>query len=178
MEQKLQKKTLSEKIRADKALEDIVRLENEKLQLDNDTKNQELASTTLHILQKNELIQDLSIKLSEISKSSKEKETKQAIDQLLNRVANDQQMDEDWEVFALHFNQVHLDFLHRITEKYPDITPKDQKLCAFLRMNLSSKEIAPLLGISIRGVEISRYRLRKKLHLGADDNLSTFILHF
>jgi DNA-binding CsgD family transcriptional regulator len=120
----------------------------------------------------------LSIKLSEISKSSKEKETKQAIDQLLNKVANDQQMDEDWEVFALHFNQVHLDFLHRITEKYPDITPKDQKLCAFLRMNLSSKEIAPLLGISIRGVEISRYRLRKKLHLGADDNLSTFILHF
>jgi ligand-binding sensor domain-containing protein/DNA-binding CsgD family transcriptional regulator len=178
MEQKLQKKTLSEKIRADKALEDIVRLENEKLQLDNDTKNQELASTTLHILQKNELIQDLSIKLIEISKSSKEKETKQAINKLLNRVANDQQMDEDWEVFALHFNQVHLDFLHRITEKYPDITPKDQKLCAFLRMNLSSKEIAPLLGISIRGVEISRYRLRKKLHLSADDNLSTFILHF
>ncbi|MFO0468793.1 MAG: triple tyrosine motif-containing protein, partial [Bacteroidota bacterium] len=178
MEQKLQKKTLSEKIRADKALEDIVRLENEKLQLDNDTKNQELASTTLHLLQKNELIQDLSIKLSEISKSSKEKETKQAIDQLLNKVASDHQMDEDWEVFALHFNQVHLDFLHRISEKYPDITPKDQKLCAFLRMNLSSKEIAPLLGISIRGVEISRYRLRKKLQLGADDNLSTFILHF
>jgi len=178
MEQKLQKNTLTEKIRADKALEDIVRLENEKLQLDNDTKNQELASTTLHLLQKNELIQDLSIKLSEISKSSKEKETKQAIDQLLNRVANDQQMDKDWEIFAQHFNQVHLDFLHRITEKYPDITPKDQKLCAFLRMNLSSKEIAPLLGISIRGVEISRYRLRKKLHLGADDNLSTFILHF
>jgi len=178
MEQKLQSKTLSEKIRADKALEDIVRLENEKLQLDNNTKNQELASTTLHLLQKNELIQDLSIKLSQISKSSKEKEIKQAIDQLLKRVASDQQMDEDWEIFALHFNQVHLDFLHRITEKYPDITPKDQKLCAFLRMNLSSKEIAPLLGISIRGVEISRYRLRKKLRLDADDNLSTFILHF
>jgi ligand-binding sensor domain-containing protein/DNA-binding CsgD family transcriptional regulator len=178
MVQKLQKKTLSEKIRADKALEDIVRLENEKLQLDNDTKNQELASTTLHLLQKNELIQDLSTKLSQISKSSKEKETKQAIDQLLNKVASDHQMDEDWEIFALHFNQVHLDFLHRIVEKYPDITPKDQKLCAFLRMNLSSKEIAPLLGISIRGVEISRYRLRKKLHLSADDNLSTFILHF
>jgi len=178
MEQKLQKKTLSEKIRADRALEDIVRLENEKLQLDNDTKNQELASTTLHLLQKNELIQDLSIKLSEISKSSKEKETKQALDQLLNKVASDHQMDEDWEIFALHFNQVHLDFLHRITEKYPEITPKDKKLCAFLRMNLSSKEIAPLLGISIRGVEISRYRLRKKLHLDAEDNLSTFILNF
>jgi ligand-binding sensor domain-containing protein/DNA-binding CsgD family transcriptional regulator len=178
IEQKLQSKTLSEKIRADKALEDIVRLENEKLQLDNDTKNQELASTTLHLLQKNEFIQDLSIKLGQISKSSKEKETKQAIDHLLKRVANDQQMDEDWEIFALHFNQVHLDFLHRITEKYPEITPKDQKLCAFLRMNMSSKEIAPLLGISIRGVEISRYRLRKKLKLDADDNLSTFILHF
>jgi ligand-binding sensor domain-containing protein/DNA-binding CsgD family transcriptional regulator len=178
IEQNLQRKTLSEKLRADKALEDIIRLENEKLQLDNDTKNQELASTTLHLLQKNELIQDLSVKLNQISKLSKEKETKHAIDKILKKVASDQQMDEDWEIFALHFNQVHLDFLHRITEKYPDITPKDQKLCAFLRMNLSSKEIAPLLGISIRGVEISRYRLRKKLHLRNDDNLSTFILHF
>jgi DNA-binding CsgD family transcriptional regulator len=67
--------------------------------------------------------------------------------------------------------------MKKLRNNYPELTPKDLRLCAYLRMNLSSKEIAPLLNISIRGVEISRYRLRKKLHLPRDANLTDFMMH-
>ncbi|MFM8449201.1 MAG: helix-turn-helix transcriptional regulator, partial [Haliscomenobacter sp.] len=73
---------------------------------------------------------------------------------------------------------VHAHFLRRLKERFPQITPKDQKLCAYLRLNLSSKEIAPLLGISVRSVEVSRYRLRRKLDLESEDNLTEFLLQF
>ena len=85
---------------------------------------------------------------------------------------------EDWEKFEIHFDQVHEDFLKKIRKKYPELTPKDLRLCAYLKMNLSSKEIAPILNISVRGVEISRYRLRKKMNLPRDANLNDFMMNF
>ena len=84
-------------------------------------------------------------------------------------------MDDNWDKFELYFDQVHENFFQRLRDHYPKLTPKDQKLCAYLRMNLSTKEIAPLLNISVRGVEISRYRLRKKLGLTSETNLVDFI---
>jgi FixJ family two-component response regulator len=87
-------------------------------------------------------------------------------------------LEDDWESFARHFDQVHTDFIKRLKEKYPQLSPKDLKLCAYLRMNLVSKEIAPLLNISVRGVEISRYRLRKKMQLHAEVNLTDYMIHF
>ena len=87
-------------------------------------------------------------------------------------------MDSDWEQFEAHFDQVHENFLRNLRNAYPNLTPKDQKLCAYLRMNLTTKEIAPLMNISVRGVEISRYRLRKKLELETDTNLVDFIMKF
>ncbi len=77
-----------------------------------------------------------------------------------------------------NFDQVHENFLLRLREAFPELTAKDLRLCAFLRLNLSSKEIAPLLNISARGVEISRYRLRKKLQLDHKEHLTDFILRF
>jgi DNA-binding CsgD family transcriptional regulator len=71
---------------------------------------------------------------------------------------------------------VHQDFILRLKETYPALTPKELRLCAYLRMNLSSKEIAPLMNISVRGLEISRYRLRKKLNINHEVNLTDFIL--
>ena len=81
-----------------------------------------------------------------------------------------------WQLFDKYFDQVHQDFIHRIKEKHPVLTPNDLRLCAYLRMNLSTKEIAPLMNISIRGLEISRYRLRKKLGLDRDTNLTKYIM--
>jgi DNA-binding CsgD family transcriptional regulator len=86
--------------------------------------------------------------------------------------------DADWEHFQVHFDKVHGDFSRKFRAEYPHLSPQDMKLSAYLRMNLSTKEIAHLLNISVRGVEISRYRLRKKLMLERSLNLQEFILNF
>jgi DNA-binding CsgD family transcriptional regulator len=85
-------------------------------------------------------------------------------------------MDQGWEQFAFHFDRVHSDFLAALKQEYPQLTANEQKLCAYLRMNLSTKEIAGLMNISVRGVEISRYRLRKKLQIPTETNLFQFLL--
>ena len=91
----------------------------------------------------------------------------------INRAINNR---DDWKVFETNFNEVHEDFFKDLLEKYPELTNKDLKLCSYLKMNLSSKEIAPLLGISVRGVEVQRYRLRKKMGLDAKENLNNFLI--
>ncbi len=87
-------------------------------------------------------------------------------------------MDKDWEQFANHFDTVHSDFLKALHGSYRNLGNNELKLCAYLRMNLSSKEIAQLMNISVRGVEISRYRLRKKFQIPTEVNLSNFLLNF
>jgi DNA-binding CsgD family transcriptional regulator len=81
-------------------------------------------------------------------------------------------------MFEKQFDQAHENFFKRLKTNYPELTPSDLRLCAYLRMNLSSKEIAPLINITIRGVEERRYRLRKRLNLPSDQNLPDFILAF
>jgi len=85
--------------------------------------------------------------------------------------------DETWSQFEIHFDQVHGDFVKKLRECYPGLTPQELKLSAFLRMNMSSKEIAHLLNISVRGVEVSRYRLRKKLPIESNENLIEFMMN-
>jgi DNA-binding CsgD family transcriptional regulator len=82
----------------------------------------------------------------------------------------------EWETFEANLNQINNEFIIALSNKYPNLTPKDIKLCIYLKMNLSSKEIAPMMNISFRGVELHRYRLRKKLGLSQDENLSKFLL--
>ncbi|HTJ49271.1 MAG TPA: LuxR C-terminal-related transcriptional regulator [Cyclobacteriaceae bacterium] len=93
-------------------------------------------------------------------------------------IENNISADADWEQFQFHFDRVHGDFSNRFKVAFPLLSPQEIKLSAYLRMNLSSKEIAQLLNISVRGVEISRYRLRKKLNLDRNRNLQDFILNF
>ncbi|MGN6421190.1 MAG: helix-turn-helix transcriptional regulator, partial [Pseudobacter sp.] len=84
--------------------------------------------------------------------------------------------DEDWEHFARHFDEVHSNYLNSVKKHFPSLTTTDLKLCAYLHINLTSKEIAQLMGISVRGVETSRYRLRKKLDIPGETSLNTFLL--
>jgi DNA-binding CsgD family transcriptional regulator len=86
--------------------------------------------------------------------------------------------ENDWNIFETHFDQAHENFFRRLKEAYPDLTPSDLKLCAYLRLNLTSKEIAPLLNISLRGVEVRRYRLRKRLRMKTEENLINFLLTY
>lgn len=141
-------------------------------------KNQELAATTFHLLQKSEILQNTSEQLVTISQHCPDSNTRRSIEGLIRGLTQTDQFDKDWELFAQRFDQVHSDFLKRLKERFPQITPKDQKLCAYLRLNLNSKEIAPLMGISVRSVEVSRYRLRRKLGLDSEENLTGFLLRF
>lgn len=154
----------------------LIAVENEKLEAEIRFKNQELASATMHLVQKGEMLVSISETLHQILEKSHNAEVKREIQQLLNLLNFDQKLDEDWEQFAFHFDQVHVDFLRRVREKFPQLSPNDHKLCAYLRMNLTTKEIAPLMNISVRGVEASRYRLRKRLNLPTDMDLNEFVM--
>jgi ligand-binding sensor domain-containing protein/DNA-binding CsgD family transcriptional regulator len=167
-----------------KAEQEIIRLKNEKLEAENqknhaelDSKNKELASITMQITYKNELLNRVKQKLSRVSEKMLHLEMKQQVVELVRTLEKDLAGHDDWEKFEVHFDQVHEDFLKKLRKNYPELTPKDLRLCAYLKMNLSSKEIAPLLNISVRGVEISRYRLRKKMNLGRDANLTEFMMN-
>jgi DNA-binding NarL/FixJ family response regulator len=84
--------------------------------------------------------------------------------------------EEDWAQFSQHFDEVHNNFLRNLKKLFPDLTTTDLKLCAYLRINLTTKEIAQSMGISVRGVETSRYRLRKKLNIAGETPLYDFLI--
>ncbi len=86
--------------------------------------------------------------------------------------------DEDWKRFEKNFDIVYDEYLTRLSDSYPELTLGDKKLCAYLKMGLSSKEIAPLMNLTFRSVEMTRYRLRKKLRLSRDRNLIDFLQKF
>lgn len=100
----------------------------------------------------------------------------QELKKISRKIDRDINNEKNWEVFDRYFDEVHQEFLNRLKEKHSDLSPKELRLSAYLRMNISTKEIAPLMNISVRGVEISRYRLRKKLHLDREENLTEYLM--
>lgn len=162
----------------EKTEKEIIQLKNEKLESEIEFKNSELASTAMHLVQKGELHTKIKSELLRLNKSSHNKEVIEDIKKIIRILGEEERMDEDWQQFAVHFDKVHSDFLVALKEIYPNLSSNELKLCAYLRMNLSSKEIAQLLNISLRGIEISRYRLRKKLQIPTETNLFQFLLNF
>ena len=154
---------------------EIVKLKNERLETEVVYKNKELASMTMHLYKRGRLLGKLKEELSTAVKNLGAKEDKADFNKLLKMVAEEEKRGEDWEQFALHFDQVHNQFLQKIKTAYPELTSTDLKICAYLKMNLSSKEMAQLLSITLKGVEIARYRLRKKLNLSPAESLTDFI---
>ncbi len=173
--EKLEIKEAKFKEEVKKSESEIIKLKNDKLSTDIKHKNSQLASATMHLVQKSEILTKIKNDLTNIQ-SDAAPDVKKRIQQITRVIESDIQLDESWEQFETYFDQVHENFFKRLRSKFPELTPKDQKLCAYLRMNLTTKEIAPLLNISVRGVEISRYRLRKKLGLNSEVNLVGFIL--
>lgn len=153
--------------------ERLAALEKEKLEREIKQKQKELARTTMDMVKKNELILELKEMLVLHKNEFSNKQRYRSLSKKLNSSINE---DEDWNHFEVNFKELHEDFFENLLQQFPDLTPKDLKLCAYLKMNLSSKEIAPLMGITIRGVEIHRYRLRKKLKMDSSQNLSNFLI--
>jgi len=127
-----------------------------------------LATSTMSIIKKNEFLSSIKTELIDGGTKSLVKVVK-IIDKNLNNT-------DDWKMFQEAFNNADKKFLKKIKSKHAELTPNDLRLCAYLRLNLSSKEIAPLLNISPRSVEVKRYRLRKKMNLPHDANLTSYIL--
>lgn len=153
-----------------------LRLEAEKereiLVMEVENKNRELSNAAFNLIRKNEALQSLKDNLIDA------KNEPRALSKIVREIDAHLEGDHDWEIFEASFNRVHDDFFKRLMHAYPDLTPGDLRLAAYLKMNLSSKEIAPLLNISIRGIENKRYRLRKKLGLSEEANLTEFIMGF
>jgi DNA-binding CsgD family transcriptional regulator len=160
----------------DKTEKEIVKLKNEKLEVEIQHKNTELASNAMHLLQKGELLAKIKEELIKLKKHNGNEKLAEEFRKIVRILGDEEKMDVEWEQFAQHFDKVHTDFLLDLKKDYPGLSPNELKLCAYLRMNLSTKEIAQLMNISVRGVEISRYRLRKKLQLQKMDNLFEFLL--
>ncbi|TAK44704.1 MAG: hypothetical protein EPO28_04495 [Saprospiraceae bacterium] len=144
--------------------------EKELLHAEVDNKNRELSNATLSLIRKNETL--LALK-TELEKVELARHDFGRLDRLIDAHLSG---DQDWGMFEEAFNQVHDEFFKKLKTQFPELTPGDLRLAALLRLNLSSKEIASLLGISVRGVENKRYRLRKKMGLGEQANLAGFLM--
>ncbi len=171
---KLDKKHRLLKDRMQREQEKIRALEEkDKLAEEVKIKQKELARTTMNVAKKNKLILELKNLLYMNKGKFDNQQRYRSYMKKLDSAIND---DEDWQRFEVNFKELHNDFFEMLLSRYPNLTPKDLKLCAYLKMNLSTKEIAPLMGITIRGVEIHRYRLRKKLNLDSQVNISNFLI--
>jgi tetratricopeptide (TPR) repeat protein/DNA-binding CsgD family transcriptional regulator len=152
------------------AEEQINKLQQDKLQ----QKNRELSTATLHILNKNEVLGNIR-KMAEQTVDDASLDKNACFVNLIREIDSNTNLDEQWDQFKLHFESVHKGFFAKLMNAYPNLTQNELKLCAYLRMNLSTKEIAQMLHISAESVTTKRYRLRKKLKLDNEENLVGFI---
>ena len=156
----------------------IETLEDEKTQIELRSKQNELMLSRMNVVRKNEMLQEIKKTAVSLNNSLSEgnlPNIKRKMVRLIGQIDTNIEHDDDLGAFKGDFDAVHSDFFKILSERFPHLTHKDKMLCAYLKMNMISKEIAPLLNISVRGVEISRYRLRKKLDLDEKENLTEFL---
>lgn len=156
-------------------------LKEENLQAELRHKSEELVRTTLNIVRKNEVLQDIKKEVIGISHAVADENLvaiRRKTLRLIGQIDTNIEHDDDLQAFQSTFDSVHHDFFRKLEEQFPELTNREKLLCAYIKMDLLSKEIAPLLNLSQRGVEISRYRLRKKLGLGERENLMEFLQRF
>ncbi|MGB5692090.1 MAG: tetratricopeptide repeat protein [Flavobacteriaceae bacterium] len=144
----------------------------EKLDADLAFKKKELTTHALHLAKKNELLESIKQRASELKLS----DSPNGYKELISTINFDQQDDKNWENFTQYFEQVHKDFSKTVKTRYPEITKNELRLMALLKMNLSSKEIATILNISSEGIKKARYRLRKKLDISSEESLQEMVL--
>lgn len=147
----------------------------QKYMRDLESKDRELVSYLMAISQKNETLQ-YTRKQIQLLMNSLNEQDKDHLSQVVSRINSALIATETWDNFKMHFEKIHQGFFERLSNDYPALSPKDKKLCAFLRLQLTTKEIAVLMNITFQSAEISRVRLRKKLELTRDVNLVDFIM--
>jgi ligand-binding sensor domain-containing protein/DNA-binding CsgD family transcriptional regulator len=155
---------------------EIMTLKNDKLEAELTYKNKELATLTMQMVDRGKLLLNIKDELMVLIKKLNIPDASYQFRSVFKLLSDTEKNDDDWDNFSMYFDQVHNNFLTTMKAKFPGLSSTDLKLCAYLRLNLSSKEIAQLLNISLKGVEISRYRVRKKLQLSTEINLFDFLI--
>jgi DNA-binding CsgD family transcriptional regulator len=158
-----------------KAEQKITELEYEKLQQDLVYKTKELSNSMINILHKNEIFLEFKTEMEKLFMEKNIAKRDKSIQKLIRTIDSEISSKRDLELFDLNFSAVHEDFIKKLKEKFPNLNQNDLRLCTFLKMNKTTKEIATLMNMSVRGVETSRYRLRKKMGLDRDGNLYDII---
>ncbi len=178
-ERQIKEQQIQFQIEQERKKAELAELKSEHLQLELKMKAGELADSTMNLVRKNEMLQEIDTSMNELSVSVKKEEAKAVINMKIKNIRHGIQinMDDDsnWKKFEENFNLVYDNFMKKLIDNYPDIKMSDRKLCAYLRMGLSSKEMAALLNMSVRSIETARYRLRKKLNMEQGENLTDFI---
>jgi DNA-binding CsgD family transcriptional regulator len=150
-----------------------MQLENEKISEELEYKNKELTTNVIYLLKKNEFIASIAQRLNEVLGKLSEEDArilKGIIKELNNTVE-----DDTWVEFEVRFKEVHSNFYTRLSNQFPDLTAQELRLCAFLKLNMTNKEIAAITYQSTESLKTARYRLRKKLEIDRDENLVAFL---
>ncbi|MXV50147.1 chromosome partitioning protein ParA [Pedobacter sp. HMF7647] len=172
----IEKLGVEHQLELDHSEKEIVRLKNEKLEAEVNFKNRELSNVTMHLVQRGKVLSKIKDDISAFIKKHEIPQSSLTFKQLIKLIKEVEKEDEDWEQFAMHFNQMNTGLFEILKSRFPDLTSNELKLCAYIKSNLSTKEIAQLMNITSKAVEIGRYRLRKKLQLQPEVNLFEFLM--
>lgn len=153
---------------------EMLRLKNLHLEEMMEQKGKESALLAMQLVQRNAFIQKLREDLRKSSATALP-EAREILESLLAEIAGNVRADREWERFEQEFDQIHHDYVRRLSSRHPRLTPTELRVCALLKINLSTKEMAHLLSVSVRNIESHRYSIRKKLGLSADTNLSSYL---
>ena len=178
-EREMREQQMRFQMEEEKREKELVKLRNQQLEVDLKQKSSELGDSTMNLVRKNDMLQEIDEEMVALSESVRREESKAAITRKIadirRGIRNNMNDDGNWDKFRENFDLVYDNFMQKLRNNYPDLKKNDLKLCAYLRMGLSSKEIASLLNVSVRSIETARYRLRKKLGMDSGDNLLEFI---
>lgn len=158
----------------EKLLKAQMKSRNEQLEQEVKYKSKMLANNAMTLIQKNKMLLDLKVYL----KRARDEQNTVEYEKIVKLINRNIKSDEDWEIFEKNFAEVHDAFLSSFKQKHPSLTSGELRLAAYIRMNLSSKEIAPLLNISVRSVENKRHRLRKKIEIASSESLNEYLMRF
>lgn len=178
-ERQMREQEIKLQVEREKRKHQLAEMRNEQLDTELKHKQSQLSDSTMNLMRKNDMLQQIDEEMATLSESMRRGDPKarlaRQIQDIRKSIQTNMNDDDNWEKFEENFNMVYDDFMKTLTARFPDLKTNDRKLCAYLRMGLSSKEMASLLNTPVRSIETARYRLRKKLNLDGGENLTEFI---
>ena len=156
----------------------IIALQNEKLESELTVKSKELAESTMTIIKKNEILVTIKEEVVHQKTALGSQYPNKYYDKLIRMLDENLSSEDDWAIFQTNFDRIHENFFRNLHSTYPELTSNDLRFCAYLRLNLSSKDIAHLMNISLKGVEMARSRIRKKMGIPSSKSLTEFMIEF